>query len=335
MVINSPCRTDKKELAIPGQTKTGKEFSNPLMADSLPKTISANVCTASTNLFWYTASTRTLDNGEIELNTTVDGHNRTITKAPIERHLKLADAEGISTLPTTKIFALLVLMGYVTDSDKLTFQKDESITREMHDRLGMATTTASSLEAEQRSGNIAKTQTKATSSRPSSPRTSTEGGPGCHFTKGDSPVQARSERVSNLPNKLPLEEGLILENELSSTKAVYHKAFITLNKRVNKLKTQLKQKRSIAVIHYLDEEEPSLDIEDSPKQGRMIEEINKDENVNLVSEKGEVHETAEPLKDYNDATLVETLMNIKRSTSKDKGKEIMQETELPKKTKKR
>ncbi|GKB57027.1 hypothetical protein Tco_0913213 [Tanacetum coccineum] len=29
---------DKKELAIPGQTTTGKEFSNPLMADSLPKT---------------------------------------------------------------------------------------------------------------------------------------------------------------------------------------------------------------------------------------------------------------------------------------------------------
>ncbi|GJS08568.1 putative ribonuclease H-like domain-containing protein [Tanacetum coccineum] len=31
---------DKKELAIPGQTATGKEFSNPLMAGSLPKTIS-------------------------------------------------------------------------------------------------------------------------------------------------------------------------------------------------------------------------------------------------------------------------------------------------------
>ncbi|GJZ56566.1 hypothetical protein Tco_0611759 [Tanacetum coccineum] len=30
---------DKKELAIPGQTTTGKEFSNPLMANSLPKTI--------------------------------------------------------------------------------------------------------------------------------------------------------------------------------------------------------------------------------------------------------------------------------------------------------
>ncbi|GKE87337.1 hypothetical protein Tco_1564812, partial [Tanacetum coccineum] len=29
-------------LAIPGQTATGKESSNPLMADSLPKTIQSN-----------------------------------------------------------------------------------------------------------------------------------------------------------------------------------------------------------------------------------------------------------------------------------------------------
>ncbi|GKB85140.1 hypothetical protein Tco_0957412, partial [Tanacetum coccineum] len=58
MVINSPCLTDTKnwlfqckrhllaspkqtalELAIPGQTATGKESSNPFMAGSLPKTI--------------------------------------------------------------------------------------------------------------------------------------------------------------------------------------------------------------------------------------------------------------------------------------------------------
>ncbi|GJZ48186.1 reverse transcriptase domain-containing protein [Tanacetum coccineum] len=32
MVINSPCLIYKKELAIPGQTTTGKEFLNPLMA---------------------------------------------------------------------------------------------------------------------------------------------------------------------------------------------------------------------------------------------------------------------------------------------------------------
>nr|GEY69713.1 hypothetical protein [Tanacetum cinerariifolium] len=33
MVINSPCLTDKKELVIPRQMATGKEFLNPLMPD--------------------------------------------------------------------------------------------------------------------------------------------------------------------------------------------------------------------------------------------------------------------------------------------------------------
>nr|GEW81359.1 hypothetical protein [Tanacetum cinerariifolium] len=126
-----------------------------------------------------------------------------------------------------------------------------------------------------------------------------------------------------------------LENELSSTKAISHKALITLIKKVKKLETQLKQKRSRAVIHSSDDEELSLDVEDSPKHGRIIEEIDKDETINLLSEQGEVQETAEPLKDNGDATLAETLLNIKRRTTKDKGKGIMQETKLPRKIKKR
>nr|GFC10790.1 hypothetical protein [Tanacetum cinerariifolium] len=78
---------------------------------------------------------------------------------------------------------------------------------------------------------------------------------------GDSPVQARHERLSNLPNEPSLGEGNTsrcgkgsmqllelmdirtklsenvtgLENELTSTKVVYNKALITLTKRVKKL----------------------------------------------------------------------------------------------------
>ncbi|GKD58491.1 hypothetical protein Tco_1296000 [Tanacetum coccineum] len=39
------------------------------------------------------------------------------------RHLKLEDSDGITTLPNTEIFKQLALMGYVSNSDKLTFQK--------------------------------------------------------------------------------------------------------------------------------------------------------------------------------------------------------------------
>ncbi|GKG48770.1 hypothetical protein Tco_0512917, partial [Tanacetum coccineum] len=49
-----------------------------------------------------------------------------ISEGSLRRHLKLDDQDGITSLPTIEIFAQLALMGYVTNSDKLTFQKGES-----------------------------------------------------------------------------------------------------------------------------------------------------------------------------------------------------------------
>ncbi|GJX80403.1 retrovirus-related pol polyprotein from transposon TNT 1-94, partial [Tanacetum coccineum] len=54
---------------------------------------------------------------------TTDSHSMTITKASIRRHLKLDDHDGITSIPNSEIFEQLALMGYHTDSDKLTFQK--------------------------------------------------------------------------------------------------------------------------------------------------------------------------------------------------------------------
>nr|GEZ61352.1 hypothetical protein [Tanacetum cinerariifolium] len=233
---------------------------------------------------------------------------------------------------------------------------DKTITKEMHDRLERATTTASSVESEQGSGNISKTQTKEIPSGPSSLRTSSKGGPGCHVTMGDSLVQARPERLSNLPNEPPLGEGKVtaLENELKSTKVVYNKALIILTKRVKKLEKKLKHKRRRAVVDSSKDEEASLDKEDSPKLGRMIDEIDEDENTNLVksSKLGEAHEiagyrkesddtkvvdfsTASSQKDDDEETLAKTLVSIKKIATKDKGKAIMQESEPSKKIKKK
>ncbi|GKD57119.1 hypothetical protein Tco_1290506, partial [Tanacetum coccineum] len=73
--------------------------------------------------FWQTASASTSKNGEMEITATIDGRVKTVTEASIRRHLKLEDSDGISTLPNTKIFEQLALMGYVSNSDRLTFQK--------------------------------------------------------------------------------------------------------------------------------------------------------------------------------------------------------------------
>nr|GEZ60444.1 hypothetical protein [Tanacetum cinerariifolium] len=157
---------------------------------------------------------------------------------------------------------------------------DETITKELHDGLGRATTTASSLAAERAVGIVL------------------------------------------------FRLGL--------------KGYLTYP--MNHHSEKLNHKRRRAVISS-EEEETSLDHEDSPKHRRMIKEINKDKNVNLVqsSEQGEAQETAKHRMEFSiaspqiddDETLAETLLNIKRSAAKDKGKANMQESESPKKIKKK
>ncbi|GKB43398.1 hypothetical protein Tco_0888340, partial [Tanacetum coccineum] len=95
MVINSPCLTDKKELAIPKQTTTGKEFSNSLMVGSLPKTICAKAVV--------------------------------ISESSVRNDLLFDDEDGITCLTNDEIFENLALMEYVQLSTKLTFKKDASL----------------------------------------------------------------------------------------------------------------------------------------------------------------------------------------------------------------
>nr|GEU60175.1 retrovirus-related Pol polyprotein from transposon TNT 1-94 [Tanacetum cinerariifolium] len=134
------------------------------------------------------------------------------------------------------------------------------------DSVERAIPTDASLKATQASDNILKTQTTAMPNVDIPQGMDTGGSPRRQETMGGTFAQTR---VSTL------------ENELLRSKSVYHKAFITLTKRVKKLETQLKQKRSRAVIHSSDEEEPS--------------------------------EISEPSKDDDDETLAETLLSIKRT----------------------
>ncbi|GKE76315.1 hypothetical protein Tco_1542435, partial [Tanacetum coccineum] len=73
--------------------------------------------------FWRSAEASTDDNGDVQITATIDGHSMSITEASLRRHLKLDDQDGITSIPNSEIFEQLALMGYHTDSDKLTFQK--------------------------------------------------------------------------------------------------------------------------------------------------------------------------------------------------------------------
>nr|GEX31810.1 putative ribonuclease H-like domain-containing protein [Tanacetum cinerariifolium] len=106
---------DKKELAIPGQTTTCKEFSNPLMNGSLPKTISAKL--------WNTTSSITYALTVKQIHANVDGKVVVISKSLVRSDLLFDDEDGISCLTNDEIFKNLALTGYEPLSTKLTFQK--------------------------------------------------------------------------------------------------------------------------------------------------------------------------------------------------------------------
>nr|GEU41039.1 hypothetical protein [Tanacetum cinerariifolium] len=155
----------------------------------------------------------------------------------------------------------------------------------------------------------------------------TNGRPRRQETIGGTSTQTRSERVLEQPNEPPLIEG--------------H----TSGSGEGRLEENIKLTDTVPTPYDLpltggytpgsDAGGPSVHIEDSPKQVRIIDEMDKDENINLVSQQGEVKQTAEHSKGNDDETLAETLLNIKRSSAKDKGKGIMQEPELPKNLKKK
>nr|GEU76973.1 hypothetical protein [Tanacetum cinerariifolium] len=182
-------------------------------------------------------------------------------------------------------------------------REDEAVNQEEGGRVERAITTNASLEAAQDSDNIIKTQT--TPNEPPFLEGYTSGSGEDRLeenielmnivpTPHDSPITGGYTPGSD-KGRITLAELIDtcttlsnrvtqLETELSTTKAVYNKAFFTLTNRVKKLDSQLKKKRSSVVIHSLDEKGPSVHNEDSPKKGRIIEEMDKDENINLASE---------------------------------------------------
>ncbi|GKA33702.1 hypothetical protein Tco_0720131 [Tanacetum coccineum] len=73
--------------------------------------------------FWRIVEASTDTDGEVTITTIIDGQSKTITEASLRRHLKLEDHDGITFIPNSEIFEQLALIGYQTDSDKLTFHK--------------------------------------------------------------------------------------------------------------------------------------------------------------------------------------------------------------------
>ncbi|GJS80447.1 hypothetical protein Tco_0730328 [Tanacetum coccineum] len=135
-----------QELTSPEQTAIGKDFSNPLIVDSLLKTIWSSmhhvftikhwlvqskrlliidflnqshicyaltkkpeVCVSFIKQFWRSAEASTDDNVEVKINATIDGHSLSITEGSLRRHLKLADQDGGAFSPQWRFLIHCIL----------------------------------------------------------------------------------------------------------------------------------------------------------------------------------------------------------------------------------
>nr|GEU66388.1 copia protein [Tanacetum cinerariifolium] len=136
-------------------------------------------------LFWSTAMAKTI-NEEAHIHAKVDGNKIIVTESSVRRYLRLANEE------------------------------DKAVHKELGDSLVRAATTASSFKAKQDSGNINKTQSKATPNKSISQGTNSGGGPRCYETMWDTTTQTR-----------------VLE--LEKTKTTRHNEIATLKRRVKKL----------------------------------------------------------------------------------------------------
>ncbi|GJS08022.1 putative ribonuclease H-like domain-containing protein [Tanacetum coccineum] len=161
---------------------------------------------------------------------------------------------------------------------------DEAVHKELGDSLVRAATTASSLEAEQDSGNITKTRSKATPNESSSLGTTSGGGPRGNTLRSDEDRLKLDELMAlctTLQNRvLDLEKTKTTQhNEIASLKRRVKKLEKKNRSRTHKLKRLYKVGLTARVESFGDEE--SLG-EDASKQGR-INAIDADEEITLVS----------------------------------------------------
>ncbi|GKB43495.1 putative ribonuclease H-like domain-containing protein [Tanacetum coccineum] len=273
--------------------------------------------------------------------TFADSHNMVVY---LEKSETNADfAEIVDFLNASSIIYAL------TSSGPTTLVADETVYEERGDSVESAATNASSLDAEQGSGNINRTQSTAIPNDPFLRELYNDPPFSRVNTLGSGEDSMKLKELMELCTKLS-ERVLALEN----IKTAQDLEITNLKKRVKKLEKKKKSrtpqlKRRLFKVRIESSAEKSLgDQEDASKQGRN--EINQDEGISWFQEDAETQgryghnvSTAEvttvnipsdvdvsaasptrPVDDSttDDITLAETLMKIKSSASrsqKDKG----------------
>ncbi|GKF30409.1 hypothetical protein Tco_0100207, partial [Tanacetum coccineum] len=209
--------------------------------------------------------------------------------------------------------------------------------------------TASSLEAEQNSGNINKTQSKATPNESGSQGINSGGGPWCQETMGDTIAQTRFESVYKHSNDLLLARGntlqsdelmalcTILQNrvlDLEKTKTTQHNEIASLKRRAKKFEKKnrsrthrLKRLYKVGLTARVESSnnEESLEQDDEEvvkviNTAKLIIDVAQDSAAgDIVSTASAATTTTATIKTVDDITLAQALEEMKSTKPKKKG----------------
>ncbi|GJV50894.1 hypothetical protein Tco_1446635 [Tanacetum coccineum] len=315
-----PNSTIFKQLALMGaKTTAWNEFSS-----TMPSTI---ICLATNQKFNFSkyifeSMVKKLDNVsgnflmysrfvQVFVNQQLDG---------LPSHKRIYDAPS----HTKKIFGNMRRVGKAFSvpqpSGPTNIVADEAVHKKLADSLVRASTTASSLEAELDSGNITKTQSKATPNEVGSQGTTSGGGPRRQETMGDTVAQTRFENVYKLSNDPLLARGFLIWRRQRP-----------LKRRVKKLE-QKKRSRSHGLkrLHKVDEDITLVSVQDDADKemfdvdtldGEEVFVIEQNENVvEEVVDAAQVSTAATTVTiTTEEITLAQALADLKITKPKAKG----------------
>nr|GEV10842.1 hypothetical protein [Tanacetum cinerariifolium] len=268
-----------------------------------------------------------LTNRKTQIHTRVDGKKVIISEASIRRDLQFADEEGVDCLPNSIIIEQLASMCVPTES-----VGDDAVYKELDGILVRAATTASSLETEQDSGNINKTQSKET-----------------HINQVPKELVQVVVPSAKKPWEIPL---LKLGLRMYLNFPIIHwsqekdqEAKKEIKSRTHKLKRLYKVGMTVRVESSRDEQSLGRD---ASKQGKRIDDIDADEDITLVN----VHDDADKemfdadknlggeevfveqevvadKEKIDEVTLAQALVELETSKPKVKGVVIQEPSEYP------
>ncbi|GJY04576.1 hypothetical protein Tco_0370516 [Tanacetum coccineum] len=224
-------------------------------------TVNLTIYVSCIEQFWSTAKAKTV-NEEVQLHAKVDGKKIIITKSFVRRDLRLADEE------------------------------DEAVTKEMDESLVRATTTASSLEAEQDSGDTSDQARLETVSKQYYDSLLARG----NIHQSDEDKLKLNELMvicTNLQQKV-----LDLEDNMKKTKTTHSLEIVSLNRKIRKIKKQnksrtykLKRLYKVGLTARVESSGNDANLnEDASNQGRKFnddldmfnDDLNADEEITLV-----------------------------------------------------